>query len=474
MARLTFADEGDRLAFGIVNNALTSAAGTVLTVYTDPAGTVLADIQTLLGATIPGSVLTVDSDSLIPQFLGPAGDVTTLYIASAGHPTPVPIYAQPLISAPAGGGTGSLTNAYASIVVAAGVYTARKVLDGSVISSGSDFKTVLQATITAVQAVGGGRILIGHGTYQLDGSGVSIPNPGQVQIIGSGGYAMNRQASNVGVGTIIQAIGTWTAGTSMITIGASGVSGNAPACVIADMHFDGAGKDIHVVHGFNAQDLKIQRYSMNNVSVANQRALIWLESDQAENSGSGANAEIMDGWMRNAYRAIHVIGTGANSGRIMNIDAWTCTRHIELHQGGWHVALCHLVGNTSTDFNLFTDSGPTIAVDNYFDSVKAGGWCVEVASGGVKSKYNNNHFITSGDATTLGIKFTAQRNQVMGNTFTTSGGAFLKFTSAGNGGEIIGNVGDGPTAGHTIEDSTGAARPDANGAGFYYLGNLII
>lgn len=92
MARRTFPDDRFVIKPGIANAALRSAAGDSATVYTDSAGTTLADIQTTAGAAITGSVLTVDVYSQLPLFLGPDG-VDTLYVSVNGGPVSA-IYAR--------------------------------------------------------------------------------------------------------------------------------------------------------------------------------------------------------------------------------------------------------------------------------------------------------------------------------------------------------------------------------------------
>lgn len=94
MARSTFSD--DALALkdpGLSGGAVRSAHGTTVTIYTDAAGTVLANIQTIAGAAIPGSVLTI-SGLRLPAFLGPDG-ATALYAKPAGASTTTAIYAMP-------------------------------------------------------------------------------------------------------------------------------------------------------------------------------------------------------------------------------------------------------------------------------------------------------------------------------------------------------------------------------------------
>jgi hypothetical protein len=95
MARLIFPNAEDRLVYGpgSNNSPLLSKAGIGVTIYTDAAGTVLANILDLAGAVITGSRLVVDSNSLVPLFQG-QDTVTTLYAKADGSPTVVPIYAR--------------------------------------------------------------------------------------------------------------------------------------------------------------------------------------------------------------------------------------------------------------------------------------------------------------------------------------------------------------------------------------------
>lgn len=87
MARRRFSQ--DRLAYRVSgsDSPLLSAAGTQVTVYANQACTVLADIRTIDGATLPGSVLTVDAVSQIPLFLGPDDGADTLWVKGAAGTT---------------------------------------------------------------------------------------------------------------------------------------------------------------------------------------------------------------------------------------------------------------------------------------------------------------------------------------------------------------------------------------------------
>lgn len=71
----------DRTAFRFAGpgSPLYAPSADRVTVYTDAACTVLADIQTAGGVPVAGSVLTTGIDTLIPVFLGPATDARVLY-----------------------------------------------------------------------------------------------------------------------------------------------------------------------------------------------------------------------------------------------------------------------------------------------------------------------------------------------------------------------------------------------------------
>lgn len=86
MPRLTFPDEGSRLAYRMTtaNQPLLSAAGASVVVYSNSLGTVLADIQTVGGGAIGGSVFAIGADSLLPLFLGPNDGADTLYVRVDG------------------------------------------------------------------------------------------------------------------------------------------------------------------------------------------------------------------------------------------------------------------------------------------------------------------------------------------------------------------------------------------------------
>lgn len=90
VTRLLGPDAGSRLVYIPSGPALRSAAGTSAVVYTDAAGTTLADIASYDGTGTPGpsiggSQITVDTSSQLPLFWFPDG-VDTVYVAANGGP----------------------------------------------------------------------------------------------------------------------------------------------------------------------------------------------------------------------------------------------------------------------------------------------------------------------------------------------------------------------------------------------------
>lgn len=84
MARRIFPNDENRLVYGYTaaGEALTSKSGTTVRIFSDSGCTTLADIQTLAGATISGSLVPVDANSLMEKFKGPDGTpygLDTLY-----------------------------------------------------------------------------------------------------------------------------------------------------------------------------------------------------------------------------------------------------------------------------------------------------------------------------------------------------------------------------------------------------------
>lgn len=91
MARRMFPD--DRLAYSLTSGVIRGAVGRVATIYSDAAGTVLADILNEDGSANPTSTLTVDAYSRLPLFQGPVDGTDRLYGRIGTGPV-VPLYAR--------------------------------------------------------------------------------------------------------------------------------------------------------------------------------------------------------------------------------------------------------------------------------------------------------------------------------------------------------------------------------------------
>lgn len=94
MARLLGPDANSRLVYVSSQGVFRSAAGRTATVYSDAAGTILANIATYDGTATPGpviagSTLTIDSYSQLPRFWFPDGSDTAYIKVGSGPVTPV-------------------------------------------------------------------------------------------------------------------------------------------------------------------------------------------------------------------------------------------------------------------------------------------------------------------------------------------------------------------------------------------------
>lgn len=90
MARLVFpSDREVRLSRPYRGAAFVSGAGLTATVYTDADGTVLADVENFDGTPNVEATFTVDTESLLPLFLGPADGTDTLYLQVNNPGAPV-------------------------------------------------------------------------------------------------------------------------------------------------------------------------------------------------------------------------------------------------------------------------------------------------------------------------------------------------------------------------------------------------
>jgi hypothetical protein len=83
--RLLFPEDRMTFVFGEPGSPILTPPRSGLKIFTDEAGTTPANIHDLNGVTVPYSTLYTDADSLIPEFYGPAGFVTTLYARVVGN-----------------------------------------------------------------------------------------------------------------------------------------------------------------------------------------------------------------------------------------------------------------------------------------------------------------------------------------------------------------------------------------------------
>lgn len=99
MARLIFPDEGSRLVYRVTGGSgLLGAVGTNVTIYSNAAATVLADLRIYDGTPTPagpivGSIIVTDAYSRLPLFWGPDGIDTVYAVVATGGPID-PVYAR--------------------------------------------------------------------------------------------------------------------------------------------------------------------------------------------------------------------------------------------------------------------------------------------------------------------------------------------------------------------------------------------
>lgn len=83
-ARLRFPDDRTLFVYQQPGEPILTPPRVGFIVYTDEAGTQLADIQTLLGSPIGASTIFVGDDALLPEFLGPPG-TNSLWLRMVGQ-----------------------------------------------------------------------------------------------------------------------------------------------------------------------------------------------------------------------------------------------------------------------------------------------------------------------------------------------------------------------------------------------------
>lgn len=192
MARRWFPDSGDRLTYLTLDDRIAPVpADTIVYVYTDPAGTILANCLDRFGVAVgPSNQLKVDATSRLPLFQGPADGTDTLYAKVAGG-VPTAIYAR------ADDRIDALDVAVADVASRMDTY-------GVVVPwAAGDMLATIQAAITERDESGGGSVRLGPHDYQVSGT-LDVPNG--VVLLGDsdiGGTTITCTGSNIPIVTLV-------------------------------------------------------------------------------------------------------------------------------------------------------------------------------------------------------------------------------------------------------------------------------
>lgn len=398
MARRTFPDEGSRLVYAISGGALRSSVSTQMKVYTDSGATALADIQTTGGVTISGSVLTVDSGSQLPLFLGPSTGVDTLYVKKAD-------------------GTGSVSTIYARTDDRLDTVEARATISVSdrglwVSPGGSDSndglsagaaKATLQAAVNAIPTTGarGGQITLLGGTHTISTT-VTIGNPGLV-VEGIGGISYNEGEEQLRGTTLLG-----DAGVNIIEYNASAASLIQAGPTFRNLNFreSGGGKTATLLTIGAANRWRVERCSFRG-------ALTGLKLD----AGAAAGLDISWGMLEQCHFSVNTTGlsvprgtglttviggefTGNTTGisvlplnslsgemLVIGVKFDGATTGISTKSRGFR-AISNGFENCTTgiafavDTNLHANSGQfCVAAQNYFEGVASGDTGISIGSG---------------------------------------------------------------------------------------------
>jgi hypothetical protein len=94
-SRLTFPEDRTAFIYQAPGQPILTPFRSGLQLFTDAAGTVLADVLTPTGVPIANATIYTGDDGLLPLFLGPANLVTQLWArVVGGEPTTYPLFAQ--------------------------------------------------------------------------------------------------------------------------------------------------------------------------------------------------------------------------------------------------------------------------------------------------------------------------------------------------------------------------------------------
>lgn len=371
---------------------------------------------------------------------------------------------------PTGSGI-SVTPAPFAVVYPGATTIAKKSSDGTTISSGTNVATVINATIVAASAESnGGVIQLASGLFPDTTEKIVIaPSNGQVILTGAG--AQLNRGSNTGVGTVLRAGVGFTAGSSVIEVGTSGTV--TDGVTIANIVVDANNKDIYGIKAADARQMEFTNMNVLNASASTRRG-IWLTGTLLGNAG-GVGPRIAGCYIRNCASGLYVDGLGTTDGILSHSRINSGARQIDILAGGWQLLGCHFTGSgASTQLNVFINGSPSIVTGNYFDSVGSGNPNLHIKC--VKSTFTGNFFVTaSGESTAHSIKLEFDRNVIVGNTFTTDGGAFIKSIGSSIGKGIYTNNGGTGTIGGVVQNASGVEIPNGtSGTGLIIENNFVV
>lgn len=352
---------------------------------------------------------------------------------------------------------------------------------GTVISSGSNASTVLNAAIAAVAVGPRG------GSVSVFSSAPVIPITAPVRLldfvglIGGGAAYTNTIANQVVGNAVLQATGSGmtTANAVIETNGTSAGSGGHTnqGSSIWGLGIDGNNQSMGW-HSINANAPQISK----GVVVHGAPYGIWFESDIAPNPLPGGGfAAVVDRVVMHGssggglgVAVIKASGQGATDGHIRG-----CTMHTSQTPigcdigGGWEITGSnHLTGTTTTTALVILNGANSICVGNYLDTAKAGNniivnqpKCVVVGN-----------YILNGGATSQAnacIQLNSAKGVIQGNFLDTSGvGYGIRHSGVGvpAGGIVAMNHSNGVANGAFI-DSAGTPVPATSTASTYVAGN---
>lgn len=334
---------------------------------------------------------------------------------------------------------------------------------GTLISSGTDASTVLNAAIEAVRALDGGNVFVGAGTYTLTSTvsvlpGVDLQGETGAERFNFGGHiipagtvfsgALDPMVSVPSASSPTDGFGSWIQG---IAFDNSGAMGSSKAVQIA------------------AMDTTVSRCTFEGFSVGYD----CIGNSSTGSTAAGANRLILSEF---AYCAQNVwIDRLSPTNRPTDGQIFGCRfltngntdtgYSVILGAGGWHILMCHFTqsGAGAGTSHLQVTSGPAMIENNYFDtsgmtykidlatseSMFVGNYILGSGAGTQVNAASNfgviaNNFFQGDDSATVGLRYAAAQASLKG---VCQGNVFVGFS------------------GNAIQDSTGAAIANGFTAG---------